>query len=278
MGLRAVAPEAWLALDGDFAAELAEKRALLAARHDEVFQALPHCEEAAAELLALVAEHLPRHHQDFYRRDGDRLLNTLTGESWDLRAAKLHPLDLAGRLVQEDFCLMLPGAAGYVLAGATLCAPNRWRLGEKIGRPLLGIHDVVPGYGEVLARPVDRFMNEARPEKLVGRVNWGIADRRERFQPVESPRALPITAQNAGEALYLRLERQTLRKLARTEAVAFTIKTQIAPLGSALRTRADAADLALALRTMPEEMQRYKAIAPFAAPLLEWLEARALTA
>ncbi len=278
MGLRALRPEAWLELDGDFAAELAEKRALLAQRHDEVFRALPGSEDAAAELLALVASHLPRHHPDFYRRDGDRLLNLITGESWDVRAPKIHPLDLCGRLVQEDFCLMLPGAAGYVLAGASLCAPNRWRLADKLGRPLEGIHDVVPGYGEALARPVERFINEVRPEKLVWRVNWGIADLPDRFQPVSLPRAAPIAAENAGALLFLRIERQTLRKLPGTAAVIFTIRTSIAPLARALRTREDAADLASAIRTMPQDMQRYKAIAPFAATLLEWLEARALTA
>ncbi len=173
---------------------------------------------------------------------------------------------------------MLRGAEGYVLAGASLSAPNRWRLGEKIGRPLPGIHDIVPGYGAVLERPVERFFAEVRAEKLVGRVNWGIADRPDRFQPIALPRTVPITAVNAGERLYLRIERQTLRKLARTEAVVFTIKTTVAPLAKALLTRADAADLASAIRTMPAEMQRYKAIEPFAPALVQWLEARALTA
>ena len=277
MGLRAVPPEAWLAPGGDLAAVLAEKRALLAARRAEVFAALPGCEKAAAELLALLTSHLPRHHPDFFRREGERLLNRATGESWDLRAAEIHPLDLAGRLVQEDLCLMLPGEAGYVLAGATLSAPNRWRLADKLGRPLDAIHDVVPGYAEVLARPVARFFAEVRPDRIVGRVNWGIADRPDRFLPSSPPR-VPVTAATAGDVLHLRIERQTLRKLAASAAVVFTIRTEIAPLARVLRTRADAADLAGAIRTMPDEMQRYKAIAPDAATLLEWLEARTFTA
>lgn len=277
MGLRAVAIEGWLAPDGDLASELAEKRALLAARPGEVFAALPGCEDAAVELLALLASHLPRHHPHFFRREGERLLNLVTGENWDVRAGDLHPLDLCGRLVQEDFCLMLPGAAGYALAGATLSAPNRWRLAEKLGRSLDAIHDVVPGYAEVLARPVARFFSDVRPGKIVGRVNWGIADRPDRFLPVAAAR-VPVSAENAGEILHLRIERQTLRKLEGTAAVVFTIRTCIAPLARALATRADAADLAGAIRTMPIEMQRYKAIAPIAAALLEWLEARALTA
>jgi len=278
MGLRSVAPGDWLAPDDAIAAELAEKRALLIARHDEVFRALPACGAPAAELLELLAEHLPAHHPDFFRREGVWLVNRASGERWDVSARALHPLDLAGRLVQEDLCLMLPGADGYVLGGASLCAPNRWRIDEKLGRPLLGIHDFVPGYGEVLARPVERFFAELKPERIVGRVNWGIADRPDRFQPVALARTRPVTAENAGAELYLRLERQTLRKLARSAAVLFTIRTSIAPLGRALATRADAGDLASAIHAMPDEMRRYKAIAPYAGPLLEWLEGRALTA
>jgi dimethylamine monooxygenase subunit A len=278
MGLRAVKPEHWLELDKDFAAELAEKRTLLAARPKEIFAALPECEDAARELLTLLAAHLPHHHPDFYRSDGGRLVNLATGEIADLGTRALHPLDRAGRLVQEDLCLMQAGGDGYVLTGASLAAPNRWRLAEKLGRPLVGIHDVVPGYDDTLARPVARFMEELRAGRIAGRVNWGIADRPDRFQPVPLPRAEPITAADAGRRLYLRIERQTLRKLPATGAVLFTIKTKIAPLAAALQSRTDAADLAAAIRTMPQEMQRYKAIAPIAEPLLRWLDARALTA
>lgn len=275
MGLQALRPEGWLEFDQALAAELDEKRALLAARRDEVFAALQDCTDAATELLAVLANHLPRYHGDIFNREGKLLLNRTTGESWDVTSPALHPLDLCGRLVQEDVCLMLPHGDRYTLAGATLCAPNRWRIADKIGRPLVAIHDVVPGYDETLARPVDRFMAQVAPGKLVWRVNWGIADRADRFQPVALPRSFAITAENAGHCLFLRIERQTLHKLPESAAVVFTIRTYIEELGSAIATRAAAEHLAGSIRTMPEAMRRYKALAPFAEELLLWLEARA---
>jgi dimethylamine monooxygenase subunit A len=277
MGLSAIAPAAWFELDGALAATLAEKRALMATRPAEIFASLPECVTAAHELLALVASHLPLHHPQLFARDGAMLANRTTGERWDVERPALHPLDLCGRLVQEDFCLMLPRGETHVLAGASLSAPNRWVLAQKLGRPLLAIHDVVPGYEETLARTVDRFLAEVRPDKLVARVNWGISDRPDRFLPVPLPPPAPITGANAGARLYLRIERQTLRKLAQSGAVVFTIRTYIERLDRAL-SHAAARDLAGAIRTMPPAMQRYKAIAPVAPALLEWLEARAATA
>jgi hypothetical protein len=55
--------------------------------------------------------------------------------------------------------------------------------------------------------------------------------------------------------------------------VVFTIRTHITRLDAAIGSRA-AAELAAALRDMPEDSRRYKHIAPIAAPLLDWLDAR----
>ena len=188
---------------------------------------------------------------------------------------RLHALDLCGRLVQEDFCLLRRGGDRHILVGASLCAPARWQLADKMGRALIEIHAPVAGYDVTLARPVDRFLDQLKPERLVSRLNWGIVDSPARFQPVSVPAPAPLTEAAAGERLWLRVERQTLRKLPQTEAVVFTIRTHITRLDRAVTAPAAAADLASALRAMPVEMQRYKQIAPFAPALLAWLEARA---
>ena len=272
LGLMPLGEAEWLEPDVNFAADLAAKRALLATRPAEVFAALPEAAQASAGLLELLAKHLPRHHADLFRRDGDLLENRATGERWDLAASPLHPLALAGRLVQEDFCLLVSDGATYRLVGASLCSPSRWRLADKLGRPLAGVHEPVPGYDTKLAQPVDRFLAHLKPGKLVWRLNWGIHDDPAPFQPVPPP-PRPVTAETAGENLWLRVERQTLRRLA-SGGVVFTIRTHIASLSAALGKRETAASLAAALRDMPSDSQRYKGIAPFAAPLLAWLDAR----
>jgi hypothetical protein len=271
MGLMPLSEPEWLEFDGDFATHLAEKRELLARRHGDVFAALPECEAAARELLALLARHLLLHHPRLFSRDGAMLTNAVTGEAWDVEHPALHPLDLCGRLAQEDFCLL----RDRVLVGATLCAPARWRLADKIGRPLAAIHTPVAGYGAALAQPVDRFFDRLQPGRMVWRLNWGIGDSPARFQPVRPPPEAPVTAATAGERLWLRVERQTLRKLAESEAVVFTIRTHITRLDRAVVTASAAAGLSSALSAMPPEMRRYKQIEPFADNLLAWLDAAA---
>ena len=274
MGLMPLAEPDWLEIDTLLAAHLAEKRTLLIARHDEVFAALPEAEAAARELLALLAAHLPQHHPQIFARDGAVLTNRVTGEAWDVERPTLHPLDLCGRLVQEDFCLLRRGDEKHILVGASLCAPARWRLADKIGNPLAQIHAPVAGYDATLARPVDRLFDQMRPGRLVWRLNWGIVDHPARFQPVRPPADAPITAASAGERLWLRVERQTLRKLAESEAVVFTIRTHVTRLDRAIATGPAAADLASAIRALPQEMLRYKQIEPFAREVLAWLEDR----
>jgi hypothetical protein len=275
MGLMALPLAAWFEVDAHLGADLAAKRALLEARHGEVFAALPEAHAAAAELLALMAEHLPRHHPDMFGRDGDHLRNSATGERWNLHDPALHPLDLAGQLVQEDFCLLAAeGDAPYRLVGASLCSPARWRLADKIGRPLASVHAPVPGYAASLERPVDRFFARLAAERPVWRLNWGIADDPAPFQPEARPMAR-IAAAEAGARLHLRVERQTLRRLPETGAVVFTIRTHVTRLDRAIRNRASAAELAAAVRAMPEATAQYKQIAPIAPALLAWLDARA---
>lgn len=274
MGLTPLSDEEWLAPDAALRETLLEKRHLLATRRDEVFRALPEADVSSGELLAMLATHLPQHFPACYRRAGDRLTNAATGEDWDLAALTLHPLDLAGRLVQEDLCLMQSGESGYRLVGASLCAPNRWRLEDRLGQLLDLIHAPVPGYGPALGRPVAHFFAALKLDRIVGRVNWGIADDPTRFQPVGRDVDVAIGAENASTALWLRVERQTLRRLPQSGAVLFTIRTEIAQLDSAIRSPGDAADLAGAIRDMSPAMRQYKHIAAFAPALLAWLDTR----
>jgi hypothetical protein len=274
LGLMPLKPAEWIEIDADLARDLAEKRTLAETRHGDIFAARADAAEPSAELLAILADHLPRHHAETFHEAGGALRNLATGEDWDLADPPIHPLDLAGRLVQEDFCLLVPEGGPYVLAGASLAAPARWRLAEKMGKPLVDIHAPVPGYENTLGNPVERLFATMRPDRIVWRLNWSIVDDPARFQPVRIPTGRPVTPENAGAMLWLRVERQTLRKLPRTGAVIFAIRTHITRLDRAIETAPHAAALAAALRSMPEPMQEYKNIAPLAPALLAWLDTR----
>jgi dimethylamine monooxygenase subunit A len=275
MGLTPLNEAEWLVPDASLPEILAEKRRLLATRSESVLCVLPEASAASVELLQLMAAHLPRHFPSIYRLGKDRqLTNTPSHETWDIDRPPLHPLDIAGRLVAEDLCLMQASDAGYRLIGATLCFPNRWQLEEKIGQPLDFIHAPVPGFAPALERPVAHFFAALKPDRILARVNWGIADDPTRFQPIGRDADAAITPETAGSALYLRIERQTLRRLPESQAVLFTIRTEIMPLGQVIATPANAVGLAAAIRDMSPAMLRYKHLTAVATALLAWLETR----
>jgi dimethylamine monooxygenase subunit A len=278
MGLLPLDLQEWIELDEHMAVELAEKERLLREQHPAVFAVLPEALNGSTEVLELLAAHLPARFPALFAREGPLLHNHVAQQTWDLSQNVLHPLDLAGRLVQEDLCLMqLDIASGvYRLVGASLCFPTRWRLADKLGKPLNLVHGPVPGYEEELASTMDRFFERLKVEKPVWRVNWGLIDDPTLFQPTGHGRKglnPDITVANAGDKLWLRMERQTLRRLPRTHDILFTIRVHVRPLGE-LATRPErAAELAATIRLMPESMRLYKSLPPFLYAVLAWLDA-----
>ena len=281
MGLQACPPDELIELDDRYPAEMAERRALLTERRNDVFAACPGSEGARAAVLARLADHLPARFPDFFRREGAVLHNRLTGEAWDLDHPACDPLELAGRLVQEDLCIIRLDTGGPVLDAAVLCAPSRWRLADKIGRPLLAIHGPVPSYAERLGAPVDRLMGQIRPGRVALRRNWSVVDDPSLFQPggkYRTARDPAITAANVGTRLHLRTERQTLSRLPGTGSdpeqgdVLFTIRVHSYPLARVAAVPGAAARLAEAVRAMPDAMAAYKSLPVFRDALLAFLE------
>ncbi len=279
MGLIARPPDELVQIDERYPAEMAERRHLLAARRDEVFGAEPGSEAARAEMLELLADLLPRRHPEWFAREGAMLHNRLTGESWNVEQPERDPLEIAGLLVQEDFCLLRMSDAGPILTAAVLCFPTRWRLHEKLGHPLAEIHGPVPQYAERLARPVDRLISTLKEGRMVERVNWTANDDPNLFQPggKHFRRELNpnVTAENAGETLYLRVERQTLSLLPKSGAVVFGIGVHVYPMARIAADKHIAANFAAAIRALPDDVRGYKSLAPFQTVLLAYLDAQA---
>jgi hypothetical protein len=272
MDLVTVPESAWFEFDDRYRSEMAEKRHLLATAYADVFAAMPESDAARGEALALIVAALTAHHPDWFSRAGTVLCNHLIGETRNIRSA--DPLELAGLLVQEDLCLIQNSGEGPVFTAASLCFPSRWRLLDKIGKPLAAVHGPVPLYADRLAGPVDRFMRNLKPLHIVSRLNWSLLDDSAVFQPsgkwrVES--STDITAENAGCRIFLRVERQTLRRLPVTEAVLFGIRVHVYPLDKVIDRPDRAAALANAVRALPEEIQHYKSLLPFKQALLKWL-------
>jgi hypothetical protein len=143
----------------------------------------------------------------------------------------------AALAVHEDLCLLTKreGEDVYRLIGAAVAWPSDWRPAQKIGLPLRALHAPIAGYEEQLATGVDRFMETLRPGLIYGRCNWFIAATGERRWLPDRPPAeafAHVTPDNAGATLFVRSERQTLRRLPQTGAILFGIGIYVEPLGN----------------------------------------------
>jgi hypothetical protein len=235
MGLRVLDPADWLEPDRHRDDELAQKDELLRTRFGDVVATLPIGDEASVEACELVVA------------DAERL-GLIGGRERDLLdrfgSGELHAIDLAGRLVQEDVCVMVRDAAGsWVLGAASVCFPSRWVLAEKIGRSITDIHAPVPDYDRIAA-PTEIFFDRLTVDRPVWRTNWTVVEDPSLhlgpgYGPVPAVESAFGTAIEATGA-YLRVERQTLRRLPRTGAVVFTIRTYVDPVEAlSPRARAD---------------------------------------
>ena len=275
MGIISLNLDEWLEPDEYYYRELLEKEALLANQNNEVFQSKKGSQLAQQEVLDLIIDYMNTFHSELVRIDGDKIFIDGIKRNFSRKEFAEMPLNLAGRLVQEDLCLMAPGDTGYTLEAASLCFPSRWRLIDKIGKRMVDIHSPVPDYEDKLARPVDRFFDKLDINKPVWRVNWSLTDDPDLYQPIRKTStdySTSINSKNAGDLIFLRCERQTLRRLPNTGWILFSIKTYVDKV-SALAVQPEAlVDLAHSVKNMSADMQQYKNIAPYRKQLLEYLD------
>ncbi len=271
--------------------QLAEKAAILDSDHRYYCQAPPDTIAACWDALELLLPNMARHYPEHFALDREgahwrwtnRLLESTTAFTLgDVATLPLAPLDWLGRQIQEDLLIMDAAAPGAPLVAGQLCFAAGWSLDGKIGQSFLAIHDPVPGFSDGrVGRSADLLMRRARADAPTGRIGWSfVLDGALNHAPciIEDRRAGAVTIDdtNAGERCYLRLERQTFSRLPRTGALLFTIHTYVAPIGAVLAEEPGRAQrLVGVVRTMPEEMRRYKGMTGFAAPLLAYLGAQA---
>lgn len=239
------AEQSILEQDAATPAELQEKKRLLAEWPDYYQQALPGSEPAQREAAAVLQR----------------------------PAATLAEL---GALVAEDLLILRASGEQELIAGH-LCFANGWCLNEKMGRPLLAIHDPVPGYAETLGEPTRNLLARLKPGRPVGRLNWGLKptnrlDLSSRWNDWVRFANSQVSAENAGDRCYLRVERQTLTALPASGCVLFTIHTYQQPMASLPAAHQDL--LQGVLETLPAAMAAYKGITPLLEPALAWLRAR----
>jgi dimethylamine monooxygenase subunit A len=260
VGLRPFEPADWFVFGDDRAEAMAEKASLLSNQFDDVFRAEPGTEQKSQEILDEVVANLQLHHPDVWRL-----------VKHELSVAGRHPLDTAARLVQDDLVLMDESSGTLRFVAGSVCAPNRWKLAVKFGGDMLHIHRPVPHY-DTIAEPVERAMQRLTPERSLWRLNWNIMDNPARYQPA-GPKIGPSvrTPEAAATKLWLRIERQTLRRFAKTDALVFGIRTMRCRIDELAGRSAEAAQLLGAVDQLPTWMIEHRDMSRYIEPLKAWL-------
>ena len=260
IGLRPLELGDWLDVDAMLEQHLAEKDRLYAEIPERILVEEADTRDAQAEVLEMLREHLLAVHPQTHRRIGDDILVGTSGRRVRAFGEIPDPLRTASRLVQEDLILMRKDDRGWRLVAGSLCFPSSWTLAEKFGLPLHNIHDPVPEFGtntrngDLITRMFD---NLSRP---VIRWNWSIQADDALYHPFSNVERIDRATQRPSKfpdgdvaAAFIRVERQTLRKLPRTGAILFTIKICLDPI-SVLRSHPDRAALARSFASQLGEM------------------------
>lgn len=222
----------WFDPDSQLEAQLREKDRLFTHCLQDVYGALPTSLPAQRELLEVLSAHLPSCHPDQYVSNKDGVHIISLGETRSLRSDE-SPLLTAAKLVQDDLLLLQRDEEGWRLTAAALCFPSSWVLADKLGKVLADIHTPVPGFGPGTraAQIMARMFDAARPETPMIRWNFSLyGDHRLHHPDVVGPDERRFGNGERADPVVMRVERQTLRKLPKTNALAFTIRISLDPL------------------------------------------------
>ncbi|KAG8934889.1 hypothetical protein FRC02_009011 [Tulasnella sp. 418] len=220
--------------------------------------------------------------------------------SYDLQEE--DPMKVAGLLVQDDLAIMVEGSDGlYYLQAGSICLAGSWRLEDKIGLPLRDIHirGNVPQYKEKLETSMDRYFAKLKTDRLVLRNNYFFQVVRRVSSPNSNPakdydpNELSWSYCNMGDEdayahgihgkakdlpppdpseIYFRTERQSLRRLPRTGAILFTIRTYLTPVTEMASEPGVPGRMASAVRSWPEDVALYKGQKIYKDSLLDYLD------
>ena len=241
----------WLPRDAETDLTIALKKKLLATRRDEVVGFESGGEAVAQEAAQIVSQ-------------------------WagvELSSTGINALVDASLLVADDLAVLQPvnsldGSEKLLLTAAVVCCPSRWSLAEKMGHDMLAVHAPVAKYAEHVGAAVDNYFQRLTVEKPVWRSNWIIQDHPALFQPVIPPGPLLENPQD----LWIRMERQTLRRLPETGGILFTIRGYQQPLPEYLsRSKQIAQNLRTMLERLPDDVAQYKSVYHYRPKILAWI-------
>jgi dimethylamine monooxygenase subunit A len=288
VGLQPIKAAEWLILDTDYGRFMQAKQEHLIRASARCYAALPSSLAAQSELRTMVAEHLVEQHPQMFSRSGAALGSPALGRSWDLNDSSLEPLWQLSQFVQEDFMLLQEIDGQVLITAASNAYSSSGRLVAAVGRDIRWAHEPVPKLTAMHGSRIDRILASVHEGALCARYNWQLTPLASIFFP-EDPHSANMAALKSVSTqlsrdpsltpslLNVRVERQTLRRLPLTRAVAFSIHTYSDPLSSLSTDLASLEALLALLQSYPPERLRYNEMDSIHDGVVAWLESLLVT-
>ncbi len=281
LALRPLELADWIQIGDDYDHEIDAKNRVLRSHPSTVFAVVPGVEPESVEVLTTLVDHLVEHFPSWFVRDECTVTNLRRHEKFAITPDEAgrwgeHPLSIAGRLVQEDLALLVERNGRLEFGGGSVCFPNRWDLASKLGATMSEVHAPVARLNDQLGGPIDDFFARLSADKSFWRLGWGVLDTDDPYQAVDGtavqpPKIPSVGDPTTGDRLFLRVERETLRKFPITGAVLFTIRTYIRPLSHLVTRPEEARRLADALAALPDDVADYKRVVELSESARHWL-------
>lgn len=283
MAIRNMDFHQWIELDNEWLKFHNHKLERTREKKDELCVTSPEARDAAFELLDELWNYLPHRYPTLFKQTATGLDNLVTGESWSFRnGTQEDPMYIVAMLLQDDVAIMIEQEDGqYVLKGGAIMLAGFWRLKDKYNLPLSAIHTTgdVPKYKEKLQTGMEKFFIRQTCDKPVVRNNyfiqtdgnlpWSKSIGDEDKEVVGWYTAEPAKDINQ---LYFRSERQSLRRLPKTGATIFTIRTYFLPITELAQEPYVPRRLLDGIRSWIPEVQDYRGYTKFKDVVEPYLE------
>lgn len=284
MGIRNMKMEEWFELDNEWFKYHTLKQQRIKERGTEVYGTLPEGRAGAMELLVEMREYLPARYPSLFEKTEEGIKILATNEEFNTVNPTEDPMMIAAQFVQDDLAIMveLPDEQYWLKAGSIMLA-GFWRFKDKVNTPLAYIHTSgdVPKYQTHLKKGMDKFFKRLTPEAPVVRNNyfmqtdphldWSVSIGSEDSDNVSWGTSPPCKDINE---IYYRSERQSVRRLPISGAVAFTVRTYFLPITQLGEERGVPERLYKGIESWTEDVREYRGYSNFKDVLMPWLKSK----
>ncbi|PGH12036.1 hypothetical protein AJ79_04545 [Helicocarpus griseus UAMH5409] len=282
MALKKLDQENWLTIDKNYVEQHELRDELFQTGKNKVIKCLPEARYACEEVLQEVATYLCQRYPAVFEMGANSVKITKTDEVFRLRdpANALEPLEVAARLAMEDFSILLKNEKGqnYVAATASLF-PIGWCAMGRIGYTVSQMHGPVPLWHKEVEFSVNKFLARLTVDSPMERSSYFVQVTAP-DEPMSSILFQPVGLSHEDiepqpENILIRRERQTFRRLPKSGAIVFGVKTSLTPLQEL--PLEDLKNLVIEMRSWPDAVAKYKGRDHWEAVVVGYLESKTVS-